>query len=145
MYLTGNDGPYLLNQLPIQTSTEQPKELYPGPISTSNLQTIEVLRFTAKNGSADTNRDTDQLSATVVDSNNLTHPYLYIDNIRVNGTQLASNQFVLHPNINSINQILTQAGQELTTNFKVKVYDSNTTSVPAGLTEVQRKITFKNQ
>jgi hypothetical protein len=145
MYLTGNDGPYLLNQLPIQTSTEQPKELYPGPISTSNLQTIEVLRFTAKNGSADTNRDTDQLSATVVDSNNLTHPYLYIDNTRVNGTQLANNQFVLHPNINSINQILTQAGQELTTNFKVKVYDSNTTSVPAGLTEVQRKITFKNQ
>ncbi len=123
--------------------TSLPDPLYSYPINTANVSSFEVVRFTSKNGSVDTNRDTDQLSAEVVDSNNLTHPYLIIDNVRSNGTNLASNQFVLHPNANAINQLLTQQGQQLTTNFIVKVYDSNKTSVPAGLTDFSRTITFE--
>lgn len=146
MYLTGGDGPYTINDLPIQSSTQQPKELYPGPIFSSNLQTIEVLKFTAKNGSLDTNRDTEQIVAEVVDSNtNLTHNYLYIDNTDVAGNQLADNTFVVHPNINTINAAIPNPGNEITFNFRIKVYDSNKTSVPAGLTEVSRQITFRNQ
>ena len=140
MYLNGSNQSYNLTSLPILPAQTL---LYNGPINTANVSSFEVIRFTAKNGSADTNRDTDQLSATVVDSNNLPHPYLYIDNIRANGTQLANNQFVLHPNANSINQLLTQSGQQLTTYFRVKVYDSNQTSVPAGLTDFNRTITFE--
>ena len=140
MYLNGSNQSYNLTSLPILPAQTL---LYNGPINTANVSSFEVIRFTAKNGSADTNRDTDQLSATVVDSNNLPHPYLYIDNTRANGTQLANNQFVLHPNANSINQLLTQSGQQLTTYFRVKVYDSNQTSVPAGLTDFNRTITFE--
>jgi len=140
MYLNGNDGPYNLTSLPILPAQTQ---LYQGPINTTNVDFFEVIRFTAKNGSADTSRDTEQLSATVVDSNNLPHPYLFVDNIRSNGTQLPNNQFVLHPDANAINQILTQTGQQLTTYFRVKVYDSNETSIPAGLTDFNRTITFE--
>jgi hypothetical protein len=140
MYLNGSSQSYDLTSLPILPAQTL---LYNGPINTANVSSFEVIRFTAKNGSADTSRDTEQLSATVVDSNNLPHPYLYIDNTRANGTQLANNQFVLHPNANSINQLLTQSGQQLTTYFRVKVYDSNQTSVPAGLTDFNRTITFE--
>ena len=140
IYLQGSGTSYDLTSLPI---LPQQTLLYNGPISTTNLQTIEVLRFTAKNGSADTSRDTEQISAIVVDTNNLPHPYLYIDNTRADGTQLANNQFVLHPDVNSINQLLTQSGQQLTTYFRVKVYDSNETSIPAGLTDFNRTITFE--
>ena len=140
MYLNGSNQSYNLTSLPILPAQTL---LYNGPINTANVSSFEVVRFTAKNGSADTSRDTEQLSATVVDSNNLPHPYLYIDNTRANGTQLANNQFVLHPNANSINQLLTQSGQQLTTYFRVKVYDSNQTSVPAGLTDFNRTITFE--
>ena len=140
MYLNGSNQSYNLTSLPILPAQTL---LYNGPINTANVSSFEVIRFTAKNGSADTNKDTDQLSATVVDLNNLPHPYLYIDNTRANGTQLANNQFVLHPNSNSINQLLTQSGQQLTTYFRVKVYDSNQTSVPAGLTDFNRTITFE--
>jgi len=140
MYLNGSSQSYDLTSLPILPAQTL---LYNGPINTANVSSFEVIRFTAKNGSADTSRDTEQLSATVVDSNNLPHPYLYIDNIRANGAQLANNQFVLHPNANSINQLLTQSGQQLTTYFRVKVYDSNQTSVPAGLTDFNRTITFE--
>jgi len=135
MYLNGSNQSYDLTSLP--------DPLYSGPINTANVSSFEVVRFTSKNGSADTARDTDQLSAEVVDSNNLTHPYLIIDNIRSNGTNLTNNQFVLHPNANAINQLLTQQGQQLTTNFRVKVYDSNKTSIPAGLTDFSRTITFE--
>jgi hypothetical protein len=140
MYLNGGDGPYDLTSLPILPAQT---ELYQGPINTANVEFFEVIRFTAKNGSADTSRDTEQLSATVVDSNNLPHPYLFVDNVRANGTQLPNNQFVLHPNANAINQLLTQTGQQLTTYFRVKVYDSNETSIPAGLTDFNRTITFE--
>ena len=135
MYLNGSNQSYDLTSLP--------DPLYSGPINTANVSSFEVVRFTSKNGSVDTNRDTDQLSAEVVDSNNLTHPYLIIDNIRSSGTTLPTNQFVLHPNANAINQLLTQQGQQLTTNFRVKVYDSNKTSIPAGLTDFSRTITFE--
>ena len=135
MFLNGSNQSYDLTNLP--------DPIYSGPIKTANVSSFEVIRFTSKNGSVDTNRDTDQLSAEVVDSNNLTHPYLIIDNIRSNGTNLANNQFVLHPNANAINQLLTQQGQQLTTNFRVKVYDSNKTSIPAGLTDFSRTITFE--
>jgi len=135
MFLNGSNQSYDLSTLP--------DPLYSGPINTSNVSSFEVVRFTTKNGSLDTSRDTDQLLAEVVDSNNLTHPYLTIDNIRSNGTNLANNQFVLHPNANAINQLLTQQGQQLTTNFRVKVYDSNKTSIPAGLTDFSRTITFE--
>ena len=140
MYLNGGDGPYDLTSLPILPAQT---ELYQGPINTANVEFFEVIRFTAKNGSADTSRDTEQLSATVVDSNNLPHPYLFVDNVRANGTQLSNNQFVLHPDANAINQLLTQTGQQLTTYFRVKVYDSNETSIPAGLTDFNRTITFE--
>ena len=140
MYLNGSDGPYDLTSLPILPAQT---ELYQGPINTANVEFFEVIRFTAKNGSADTSRDTEQLSATVVDSNNLPHPYLFVDNVRANGTQLSNNQFVLHPDANAINQLLTQTGQQLTTYFRVKVYDSNETSIPAGLTDFNRTITFE--
>ena len=140
IYLHGSGISYDLTSLPI---LPEQTLLYNAPIPTTNLQTIEILRFTAKNGSADTNRDTEQISATVVDLNNLPHPYLYIDNTRVSGIQLPNNQFVLHPDVNSINQILTQPGQQLTTYFRVKVYDSNETSIPAGLTDFNRTITFE--
>ena len=135
MYLNGSNQSYDLTSLP--------DPLYSGPINTANVSSFEVVRFTSKNGSVDTNRDTDQLSAEVVDSNNLTHPYLIIDNVRSSGTTLPTNQFVLHPNANAINQLLTQQGQQLTTNFRVKVYDSNKTSIPAGLTDFSRTITFE--
>ena len=135
MFLNGSNQSYDLSTLP--------DPLYSGPINTSNVSSFEVVRFTSKNGSADTSRDTEQLLAEVVDSNNLTHPYLTIDNIRSNGTNLANNQFVLHPNANAINQLLTQTGQQLTTNFRIKVYDSNKTSIPAGLTDFSRTITFE--
>jgi len=140
MYLNGNDGPYDLTSLPILPSQTN---LYQGTINTTNVDLFEVVRFTSKNGSADTNRDTEQLSATVVDSNNLPHPYMFIDNVRANGTSLPNNQFVLHPNANAINQLLTQNGQQLTTYFRVKVYDSNETSIPSGLTDFNRTITFE--
>jgi len=135
MFLNGSNQSYDLTSLP--------DPLYLGPINTANVSSFEVVRFTSKNGSADTARDTDQLSAEVVDSNNLTHPYLTIDNVRSSGTTLPTNQFVLHPNENAINQLLTQAGQQLVTYFRVKVYDSNKTSIPAGLTDFNRTITFE--
>lgn len=140
MYLNGNDGPYNLTSLPILPNQTN---LYQGAINTTNVDLFEVIRFTSKNGSADTSRDTEQLSAVVVDSNNLPHPYMFIDNVRANGTSLPNNQFVLHPNANAINQLLTQSGQQLTTYFRVKVYDSNETSIPAGLTDFNRTITFE--
>ena len=140
MYLNGNDGPYNLTSLPILPNQT---DLYQGAINTTNVDLFEVIRFTSKNGSADTSRDTEQLSAIVVDSNNLPHPYMFIDNVRANGTSLPNNQFVLHPNANAINQLLTQSGQQLTTYFRVKVYDSNETSIPAGLTDFNRTITFE--
>ncbi len=141
IYLHGSNISYdYLTDLPILPAQTL---LYNGPISTTNLQTIEILRFTTKNGSADTSKDTDQLLVEVVDLNNLPHPYLTVDNIRVGGVALPSNQFVIHPNTNAINQQLTQVGQQLTTYFRVKVYDSNKTSVPAGLTDFNRTITFE--
>lgn len=140
MYLNGSNQSYDLTSLPILPAQTL---LYNGPINTANVSSFEVIRFTAKNGSADTSRDTEQVSAIVVDTNNLPHPYLYIDNTRADGTQLANNQFVLHPDVNSINQLLTQSGQQLTTYFRVKVYDSNETSIPAGLTDFNRTITFE--
>ena len=140
IYLHGSNTSYDLTSLPILPAQTL---LYNGPISTTNLQTIEILRFTTKNGSADTSRDTDQLLVEVVDLNNLPHPYLTVDNIRVGGVALPSNQFVIHPNTNAINQQLTQVGQQLTTYFRVKVYDSNKTSIPSGLTDFNRTITFE--
>ena len=65
MYLNGGDGPYDLTSLP--------SPIYSGQINIANISSFEVVRFTSKNGSADTSRDTEQLSATVVDSNNLPH------------------------------------------------------------------------
>ena len=138
IFLHGSNIAYNLTTLPIL-----PAQLYNGPISTANLQNIEILRFTTKNGSLDTNRDTDQLLVEVVDLNNLPHPYLIVDNVRAGGVTLPSNQFVIHPNTSAVNQILTQVGQQLTTYFRVKVYDSNKTSVPAGLTDFNRTITFE--
>jgi len=138
IFLHGSNIAYNLTTSPIL-----PVPLYSGPISTANLQNIEILRFTTKNGSLDTNRDTDQLLVEVVDLNNLPHPYLILDNVRAGGVTLPSNQFVIHPNTSAVNQILTQVGQQLTTYFRVKVYDSNKTSVPAGLTDFNRTITFE--
>ena len=138
IFLHGSNIAYNLTTSPIL-----PVPLYSGPISTANLQNIEILRFTTKNGSLDTSRDTDQLLVEVVDLNNLPHPYLILDNVRAGGVTLPSNQFVIHPNTSAVNQILTQVGQQLTTYFRVKVYDSNKTSVPAGLTDFNRTITFE--
>ena len=140
IFLHGSNIAYNLTTLPILPAQTL---LYNGPISTANLQNIEILRFTTKNGSLDTNRDTDQLLVEVVDLNNLPHPYLILDNVRAGGVTLPSNQFVIHPNTSAVNQILTQVGQQLTTYFRVKVYDSNKTSVPAGLTDFNRTITFE--
>jgi hypothetical protein len=140
IFLHGSNIAYNLTTLPILPAQTL---LYNGPISTANLQNIEILRFTTKNGSLDTNRDTDQLLVEVVDLNNLPHPYLIVDNVRAGGVTLPSNQFVIHPNTSAVNQILTQVGQQLTTYFRVKVYDSNKTSVPAGLTDFNRTITFE--
>ncbi len=145
-----NDPPFLsqiyLNgggQLP-----SVPDPLYSGPINISNIQTFEILRFTAKNGSADVSRDTEQLVCEVAD--NIGDPYLsdwfYVDNTRANGAVLSNNQFVVKVNANTANTYFaSNPNSTYSINLQIKVYDSNETSVPAGLNLISRTVEFTDQ
>jgi len=138
-----NDGPYDLTTLPVLPNQTQ---LYILPIQAgplSNLVGFEVVRFQTRNGSADPDRRKDQIICKVLDSNGDPHPYLYVDNIRGNGSALSPNTFVVHPRSNAIRQQLTTQGQQLTTFFNVVVYDSNGNGGSSGFKEFSRTITFE--
>jgi exosome complex RNA-binding protein Rrp42 (RNase PH superfamily) len=125
-----------------------PDPLYSGPINISNIQTFEILRFTAKNGSADVSRDTEQLVCEVAD--NIGDPYLsdwfYVDNTRANGAVLSNNQFVVKVNANTANTYFaSNPNSTYSINLQIKVYDSNETSVPAGLNLISRTVEFTDQ
>ncbi len=145
-----NDPP-VLSQIYLNTGSQLssvPNPLYSSPINITNIQNFEVLRFTAKNGSADTSRDTDQLVCKVAD--NIGDPYssdwFYVDNIRANGTTLPNNQFVVKVNANTANtHFASNPNSTYSINLQIKVYDSNETSVPAGLNLISRTIEFTDQ
>jgi len=143
MFIDGSSTNYDLTTLPILPNQT---ELYSSVIPTgqlSNLIGFEVVRFTTRNGSADPDRRKDQIICKVLDSNGDAHPYLYVDNIRGNGSSLNPNLFVVHPRSNAIRKELTTQGQQLTTLFNVVVYDSNGNGGPSGFTEFSRTITFE--
>tara|TARA_Y100000287_G_scaffold75703_1_gene59899 strand:+ start:25 stop:3552 length:3528 start_codon:yes stop_codon:yes gene_type:complete len=145
-----NDPP-VLSQIYLNTGgqlSSVPSPLYPSPISITNIQDFEVLRFTAKNGSADTSRDTEQLVCKVAD--NIGDPYssdwFYVDNIRANGTTLPNNQFVVKVDANTANtHFASNPNSTYSINLQIKVYDSNETSVPAGLNLISRTVEFTDQ
>lgn len=145
-----NDPP-VLSQIYLNTGgqlSSVPDPLYSSPINITNIQDFEVLRFTAKNGSADTSRDTDQLVCKVAD--NVGDPYLsdwfYVDNIRANGTTLPDNQFVVKVDANTANtHFASNPNSTYSINLQIKVYDSNETSVPAGLNLISRTVEFTDQ
>ncbi len=125
-----------------------PDPLYSGPINIANIQAFEILRFTAKNGSIDTSRDTEQLVCKVTD--NIGDPYssdwFYVDNIRANGTTLPDNQFVVKVDANTANtHFASNPNSTYSINLQIKVYDSNETSVPAGLNLISRTVEFTDQ
>ena len=140
--IDGDSAQYDINTLPAL--------LYSDPIEAdSNLQSFEVLKFTVKNGSADTSRDTEQVLAEVSlsEGNNAgqPHPYLTVDNFDGNGVQLPSNQFVVHPNVSAIVAAFGTFNTSLIyTGFAVDTYDSNRSSVPAGKTSFTRSIRFES-
>ena len=149
-----NDPPILSNIMIDGDSTQYdintlPALLYSNPIEAdSNLQSFEVLKFTVKNGSADTNRDTEQVLAEVNlsegDNAGQPHPYLTVDNFDGNGVQLPSNQFVVHPNVSAIVAAFGTFNTSLIyTGFIIDTYDSNGNSVPAGKTSFTRSIRFE--
>jgi len=145
-----NDPP-VLSQIYLNTGgqlSSVPNPLYSSPINITNIQDFEVLRFTAKNGSADTSRDTEQLVCKVAD--NVGDPYLsdwfYVDNIRANGTTLPDNQFVVKVDANTANtHFASNPNSTYSINLQIKVYDSNETSVPAGLNLISRTVEFTDQ
>ena len=150
-----NEPPVLSNIMIDGDSTQYdintlPAVLYSEPIEAdSNLQSFEVLKFTVKNGSADTSRDTEQVLAevTLSEGNNAgqPHPYLTVDNFDGNGVQLPSNQFVVHPNVSAIVAAFGTFNTSLIyTAFSVDTYDSNRSSVPAGKTSFTRSIRFES-
>ena len=145
-----NDPP-VLSQIYLNTGgqlSSVPDPLYSSAINITNIQDFEVLRFTAKNGSADTSRDTEQLVCKVAD--NVGDPYLsdwfYVDNIRANGTTLPDNQFVVKVDANTANtHFASNPNSTYSINLQIKVYDSNETSVPAGLNLILRTVEFTDQ
>ena len=145
-----NDPP-VLSQIYLNTGgqlSSVPDPLYSSAINITNIQDFEVLRFTAKNGSADTSRDTEQLVCKVAD--NVGDPYLsdwfYVDNIRANGTTLPDNQFVVKVDANTANtHFASNPNSTYSINLQIKVYDSNETSVPAGLNLISRTVEFTDQ
>jgi hypothetical protein len=145
-----NDPP-VLSQIYLNTGgqlSSVPDPLYSSAINITNIQDFEVLRFTAKNGSADTSRDTEQLVCKVVD--NIGDPYssdwFYVDNTRANGTTLPDNQFVVKVNANTANtHFASNPNSTYSINLQIKVYDSNETSVPAGLNLISRTVEFTDQ
>ena len=149
-----NEPPVLSNIMIDGDSTQYdintlPAVLYSEPIEAdSNLQSFEVLKFTVKNGSSDTSRDTEQVLAEVTLSEGSNagqpHPYLTVDNFDGNGVQLPSNQFVVHPNVSAIVAAFGTFNTSLIyTGFAIDTYDSNRSSVPAGKTSFTRSIRFE--
>tara|TARA_A100001201_G_scaffold143685_1_gene146701 strand:+ start:30 stop:3965 length:3936 start_codon:yes stop_codon:yes gene_type:complete len=139
IFTHGPTGPFTISTIPKITATvggiQYNDLMYNGALSpANNAWNFDILRFTTKNGSANTQRDEEQLVCEVFEG--ITgggfspSDFFSIGHVRSDGTAVPYPQFCIIPNSSAIldyfNNNLSQQFLILT-GFKVKAYDADKT------------------
>ena len=161
IFTHSDTGPFAIDNIPKLSGdpgngVQYTNLLYPSALSSANSSwNFDILRFSTKNGSVDTQRDELEIVCEVVD--NIGDPsstdFFTVTNAKTDGTPVPYPQFCIVPNSSNIQQYFLNNPSTnflVVEGFKIKIYDANKTDTGnvtefpqnnAGATEV-RTIVF---
>ena len=139
IFTHSDTGPFAIDNIPKLSGqiggVQYTDLLYPSALSSANSSwNFDILRFSTKNGSVDTQRDELEIVCEVVDNFPQSSPsstdFFTVTNAKTDGTPVPYPQFCIVPNSSNIQQYFLNNPSInflVVTGFKIKIYDANKT------------------